>query len=133
MTLDFTGVTGILTIYRGNSLSIPDRLFLTGLYNNELILNGEDLYNDEPYIFLNSTVQTERYIKFIWIVTNPKLQSEDIGGYYKAVFKSGTIQVPVLNNLCKVNNAFESNGVPATTTVHTSDNELNEQYTFFRT
>ena len=96
-------------------------------------MNGANLYQNEPYILLSPTTETERYIKFIWIFTNTKLQTDDIGGYYNAIFKSGTVNVPVLNNLCKVTNAFENNGVPATTTVHTSDNELNEQYTFFRT
>lgn len=120
-------------MYNGSSLTVPDSLFLTSLYDNELILNGENLYNDDPFIPLSVVTQNERYTQFLWIITNTKLQSEDIAGYYTAVFKSGTIFVPVLNNLVKVKNAFETKAVPATTTVHVSDNEDNEQYTFFRT
>lgn len=133
MTIDFTGITGIITMYNSDSLTVPDRLFLTSLYDNERILNGEDLYNTEKHIPLSIVEQNAYYTKYLWLITNTKLQTEDIGGYYKATFKSGTIFVPVLNDLVKVKNSFESKGVPETTTVHISDNELNEQYTFFRT
>lgn len=133
MTIDFTGITGIITMYNSDSLTVPDRLFLTSLYDNERILNGENLYNTDPFIPLSVVETNERYTKYLWIITNTKLQTEDIAGYYTATFKSGTIFVPVLNDLVKVKNAFETKAVPNTTTVHVSDNELNEQYTFFRT
>ena len=133
MTIDFTGITGILTMYNSDTLTVPDRLFLTSLYDNEEILNGENLNGTDPFIPLTVVEANAYYTKYLWIITNTKLQTEDIAGYYKATFKSGTIFVPVLNDLVKVKNKFESKGVPATTTVHVSDNELNEQYTFFRT
>lgn len=120
-------------MYNSNSLTVPTSFFLRSTYNNELILNGEDLYNTDPFIPLTVVGGNSYYTQFLWVVTNTKLQTEDIGGYYVATFKAGTIFVPALNDLVKVKNGFENKGVPATTTVHTSDNELNEQYTFFRT
>lgn len=126
MTLDFTGQGGVLTIYRPEVATIPDRMILTGLYSNELILNGADLSGTDAFIPLSVATATERYLSFIWSFTNTKLQTEDIGGYYTVIFKSGSQRVPVLNELVKVKNAFVSD------VAYVSPNEENEQYTLFR-
>ncbi len=132
MTIDFSGAAGVLTIYRTQVLSVPDRFFLRSKYDNEEILNGEDVYLTNKWFPLILVTNNDRYQQFTWTYTNDKLQNDDIGGYYEITFQAGAIPIPQLQRLVKVKNAFVSNGVTDETTVHISDNEQNEQYTLFR-
>jgi hypothetical protein len=132
MTIDFSGAAGVLTIYRTQVLSVPDRFFLRSKYDNEEILNGEDVYLTNKWFPLIEVTTNERYQQFTWTYTNSKLQNDDIGGYYEITFQAGAIPIPQLQRLVKVKNAFISDGITDDTVVHISDNEQNEQYTLFR-
>ena len=65
MTIDFTGITGILTMYNSDTLTVPDRLFLTSLYDNEEILNGENLNGTDPFIPLTVVETNAYYSKYL--------------------------------------------------------------------
>lgn len=132
MTLDFSGLAGVLTIYKANVLTVPNRFFLKSKYDNEYILNGEDVYLTEPYFPLAIVTNNDRYQQFTWTYTNTKLQTDDIGGYYEIIFQKDSLPIPQLQRLVKVKNAFVNDGITEDTTVHISDNEQNEQYTLFR-
>ncbi len=132
MTIDFSGAAGVLTIYKANVLTVPDRFFLKSKYDNEDILNGEDVYLTNKWFPLVEVTNNERYQQFTWTYTNSKLQNDDIGGYYEIIFQAGAVPIPQLQRLVKVKNAFVSDGITDDTVVHISDNEQNEQYTLFR-
>lgn len=129
MTLDFTNFAGEFTMYKSDDTTVANRLYLKSRYDNEYILNGADLWLTNDFIPLSLDAETDRWVRYTWLFTNPDLQNKDIGGYYIAEFARDATRIPQLNPLVKVNNLFTTTN---DNVVHISDNESNEQYTLFR-
>jgi len=129
MTLDFTNFAGEFTMYKSDVTTVANRLYLKSRYDNEYILNGADLWLFNDFIPLSLDAETDRWVRYTWLFTNPDLQNKDIGGYYIAEFARDATRIPQLNPLVKVNNLFTTTN---DNVVHISDNESNEQYTLFR-
>ena len=105
-------------------------LQLTSLYNNNGILNNQDTGDGVNGMFnLDIVAHNERYTQCDVDFTNTDLQTFDIEGVYQWVifYDNAVIQY----GMCKVVNGSEESGT-STTTQYMSDNEYNEQYTFYK-
>lgn len=121
VTLYFSG-----DLYRGPGAYA---LILTSLYNNKYILNDADTGDGIGGFEVTILEHNERFTKIEFDFTNTDLQTKDIEGFYQWVFYHNSDIVEF--GIAKVKNASETSGASGNTE-YISNNEFNEQYTFYK-
>ena len=130
MLIDLTNTTVDLTfsgnLYRGEG---NYALIITSLYNNNYILNNADTGDGIGGFELEILEYNSRFTKVRFDFTNTDLQTKDIEGFYQWVFyyESDIVEY----GICKIKNASETSGASGNTE-YISNNEYNEQYTFYK-
>lgn len=130
MLIDLSNTTVDLTfsgnLYRGDG---NYALIITSLYNNKYILNNADTGDGIGGFELEILEHNNRYTKVRFDFTNTDLQTKDIEGFYQWVFYFESTIVEY--GICKIVNASESTGSSGNVE-YISNNEYNEQYTFYK-
>lgn len=130
MVINLTNTTVDLTfsgnLYRGAG---QYALIITSLYNNKYILNGDDTGDGSGGFLLEILEYNERFTKVRFDFTNTDLQTKDIEGFYQWVFYHESDIVEY--GIAKIKNASETSG-DSGKSEYISNNEYNEQYTFYK-
>jgi hypothetical protein len=113
-------------IYQGEN---EHKLKLISRYNNKPILNGEDTGDGAGLFDMDIVEHNDRYTEVDIDFTNTNLQTEDIEGLYdwEVIYDDAV----VTSGICKVFNSSTTEGA-SDVFEYTSDNEDNEQYTFYK-
>ena len=113
---------GILTPY------LYYRMRLVSKYNNKGILNDSVIYHTNTYFPLSVITDSDDWYSFSIDFTNTNIEDYDIGGYYDCIIEGSndeSVWNEINTKLVRVFNNW------TTDTTYVSNNENNEQYTYY--